>query len=49
MINAAAAKHLLQYKADYVADDWIYLRKRGMQIMALQPHCESKERWSIYQ
>ena len=48
MINAAAAKHLLQYKADYVADDWIYLRKRGMQIMALQPHCVNQKRDGVF-
>ncbi|MBD5220006.1 MAG: glycosyltransferase family 25 protein [Bacteroidales bacterium] len=38
MINRAAAELLLRFDADYLADDWRLLKKRGIKLFAYRPH-----------
>lgn len=38
VINRSAAKLLLSSKPDYIADQWGYLKKKGIRIEALIPH-----------
>lgn len=38
LINRAAAQLILNVKASYFADDWIYLRKLGVLVQGVIPH-----------
>lgn len=38
LINSAAAKLLLRYKPAHVADEWRYIRNKGIRILAIRPH-----------
>lgn len=38
LINRAAAQLILDVKASYFADDWIYLRKLGVLVQGVIPH-----------
>lgn len=38
IINRKAAELLIKDKPNYVADEWLYIRKKGIQIFAILPH-----------
>lgn len=38
LINKKAAKLLIEYPATFLADDWRYLRSKGIKLQAIYPH-----------
>ena len=45
IINKSAAKLLIEEKPFIRADDWRYIKKKGVNILALKPHVVNQE-WS---
>lgn len=44
IINKEAAKCILKHEASYIADDWMYLRRLGIEVVGLIPHIVNQKR-----
>lgn len=44
MINRAAAEKMLSMGSEHTADDWSYIKKAGINILALYPHIADQNR-----